>query len=150
MKKVLLAVFMIVACNSLFAQAKNPVSWTYRAVKKGSGMYELVMTATVEKPWHIYSQNTGSGGPVPTNFTFRTNPLLVFQGKAKETGKLVKVYDNNFKTNVLYYSDKVVFTQTVKLKGNAKTNVSGTVEYMVCDDEQCLPPTKKSFDISLQ
>jgi hypothetical protein len=50
---------------------------------------------------------------------------------------------------VKYYSDKVEFTQTIIVKGKAKTNVSGTVEYMVCNDERCLPPNVKSFDIKL-
>jgi len=51
---------------------------------------------------------------------------------------------------VLFYSNKVQFVQTIKVKGAAKTNLSGTVEYMVCDDSQCLPPTKKSFELKLQ
>jgi hypothetical protein len=51
---------------------------------------------------------------------------------------------------VLSYSDKVQWVQTVKVKGGIKTNISGTIEYMVCDDSHCLPPTKKSFDLKLQ
>jgi thiol:disulfide interchange protein DsbD len=133
----------------IHAQIKDPVSWKYEAVRKSGDTYELVITATVEKPWHIYSQNTGAGGPVPTNFTFKKNPLVDFSGKTKEVGKLQKTYDNNFKTNVLYYSGQVVFKHLVKVKGNVKTNVSGVVEYMVCDDQQCLPPTKKSIEIKL-
>lgn len=109
----------------------------------------MVITASVEKPWHIYSQNTGAGGPVPTSFSFKKNPLVSVEGKTIELGKLQKVYDNNFKTEVLYYSGQVVFKQLVKVRGNVKTNISGTVEYMVCDDQQCLPPTKKSFDVKL-
>ncbi|TSA66050.1 MAG: hypothetical protein D4R41_00075, partial [Sediminibacterium sp.] len=51
--------------------------------------------------------------------------------------------------NVLYYADQVQFVQTITVKGNIKTNISGSVNYMVCDDSQCLPPTTKSFDIKL-
>ena len=58
--------------------------------------------------------------------------------------------DNVFGIDVKYFNDRVEFIQTVKLKGNVKTNIGGTVEYMVCDDSQCLPPTKKTFDIKLQ
>ncbi len=135
---------------SLFSFAqKDPTIWKYEAKKKTAGVYEVVITATLAKPWHIYSQNTGKGGPVPTKLVFKTNPLLIVEGKTKENGKLEKSYDENFKTNVLYYANKVEFVQTIKVKGRAKTNVAGTIEYMVCNDEMCLPPTKKNFDIKL-
>ncbi len=133
-----------------FAQMANPVSWSYEAKKKSADTYEIIATARVTHPWHIYSQNTGEGGPIPTRFSFKKNPLIILSGKLKEMGKLEKVFDKNFNTNVLFYSNTVQFVQTVKVRGNAKTNLSGTVEYMVCDDTQCLPPTKKSFELKLQ
>lgn len=148
MKKILFTILFSVGVLALSAQVQNPVSWKYEAKKKGTA-YEVVITATIEKPWHIYSQNTGKNGPVPTNIIFKTNPLISLDGKVKETGKLEKIYDKNFQTDVLFYSNSVIFTQTIKVKGPVKTNISGTVEYMVCDDEKCLPPTKKTFDIKL-
>ena len=151
MKKIISLFLAAAFCffNFAFAQPKDPVGWTYEAKKKDDKTYDLVITATLPKPWHIYSQNTGDGGPIATSITFNANPLITKIGKIAETGKLVKTYDQNFKTNVLYYSDKVVFTQTIKLKTAAKTSVTGKVEYMVCNDEMCLPPTKKSFTIKL-
>jgi thiol:disulfide interchange protein DsbD len=71
-------------------------------------------------------------------------------GNVKEEGKLKEEYDKNFDTKVKYYGDKVDFVQTVKVKGNLKTNVGLTVEYMTCDDSQCLPPTKKTFNVALK
>ncbi len=150
MKKTALTFLTAFISMMAFSQMKNPVSWNYEAKKKSAGTYELILTATVEHPWHIYSQNTGKGGPVPTTISFKANPLVTKTGTVKEQGKLEKVFDKNFNTNVLYYSEKVVFIQTVKVKGNIKTSVSGTVEYMVCDESQCLPPVKKSFDLKLQ
>jgi thiol:disulfide interchange protein DsbD len=153
MKKILQVIiafsFSVFSFSFAKAQPKDPVSWTYEAKKKDDKTYDLVITATLPKPWHIYSQNTGDGGPVATSITFNVNPLITKQGKVVETGKLIKSYDENFKTNVLSYGDKVVFTQTIKLKTKAKTAVVGKVEYMVCNDNLCLPPTKKSFTIKL-
>jgi hypothetical protein len=131
-----------------FAQVKDPVKWTASSRKKPGG-YDIVLTATLPKPWHIYSQNTGEGGPVATNFKFGANPLVTFDGQVKEIGALKENYDKLFDTKVKYFGDKVDFVQSVKVKGNLKTNVNVTVEYMTCDDSQCLPPTKKSFNVSL-
>jgi thiol:disulfide interchange protein DsbD len=131
-----------------FGQLKDPVKWSTTSKKTGD-VYVVTLTASLPKPWHIYSQNTGKGGPLPTKVKFTNNPLLSFQGDVKEVGKLKEDYDKNFDTKVKYYGDKVDFVQTVKVKGNIKTNVNVTVEYMTCNDEQCLPPTKKTFNVSL-
>jgi thiol:disulfide interchange protein DsbD len=150
MKRLSLSVIALLVTAFSFAQRQNPVSWNYEAIKKSADTYEIVLTATVEEPWHIYSQNTGKGGPIPTAVVFKPNPLVTKNGKVKELGKLEKVFDKNFNTDVLYFSDKVKFIQLVKVKGGIKTNLSGTVEYMVCDESQCLPPVKKTFDLKLQ
>jgi len=150
MKRILIALVFLAVANISFGQVNNPVSWSYEAKKKTADTYEIILTATVDHPWHIYSQNTGKGGPIATTVAFKANPLITKSGAIKEIGKLEKVFDKNFSTDVLFYSDKVQFVQTVKVKGGIKTNVSGTVEYMVCDDSHCLPPTKKSFDLKLQ
>ena len=142
-----LSVFVLLAFSAV-AQIKDPVKWTAMSRKKAAG-YEVVLTATLPKPWHIYSQSTGEGGPVATNFKFTKNPLLTFEGAVKEVGQLKENYDKLFDTKVKYYGDKVDFVQNVKVKGNVKTNVNVTVEYMTCDDSQCLPPTKKTFNVSL-
>jgi thiol:disulfide interchange protein DsbD len=39
--------------------------------------------------------------------------------------------------------------QLIKLKGSVKTNIAGKVEFMVCDDKQCLPPTTVDFKVAV-
>ena len=154
MKKSAVTFLMAFFVIGAFAQVENPVSWTYEAHKKAANTYEIVLTATVDHPWHIYSQFTAKGGPIATEIKFKPNPLVAIKAaKPKEIGKIEKTMDSNFGTppiQVSYYSDKVQFVQTVTLKGNVKTNIAGTVEYMVCNDNKCLPPTKKAFDLKLQ
>jgi thiol:disulfide interchange protein DsbD len=154
MKKLLIALFALIVSIGSFAQPKDPVIWKYEVVKKSGNTYNLVITASVPKPWHIYSQNTPKGGPIPTKININTNPLItISSGKANEVGKQEKILDKNFSpkgVEVLFYSEQVQFVKSITLKGAVKTNISGSVEYMVCDDSQCLPPTKKSFDIKIQ
>jgi len=132
-----------------FAQ-QSPVKWTSAAEKVDGGQYKVTITATVPAPWHIYSQNIGDGGPVPTSFSFTKNPLLTLVGKTKESGKMQTVHDKNFDMDVKYYADKVSFTQIVKVKGGVKTNFSGEVNYMVCNDHECLPPSSSKFSVALK
>lgn len=98
------------------------------------------MTATIGENYHMYAQNVGVEGPLGTSFTFTKNPLIVLDGSVKEAGKLVKKYESIWKGNVHYYEGTVDFIQVVKLKANVKTNLSGNVEFMVCDEKLCLPP----------
>jgi thiol:disulfide interchange protein DsbD len=107
-----------------------------------------VASATIDAPWHMYSQFV-SGGPIPTTFTFSKNPLIQLADKTKEKGKLQKMYDKNFKTELSFFSDKVDFIQTVNLKVASKTNLVGMVEYSICNDDRCLPPAKVSFEVAL-
>lgn len=150
MKRILILGVLSFISAAIFAQIQNPVTWTYSADKKSEKVYQITITATLPRPWHIYSQTTPKGGPIPTRITFNKNPLLVLSGQAKEVGSLKVDHDPNFGIDVKYFYDKVEFVQLVTLKAALKTNLSGSIEYMVCNDSQCLPPTRKSFDIKIQ
>lgn len=139
---------MTISC--IHAQVENPVKWTYTAVKKADKTYQLTFEATISGNWHLYSQNTPAGGPVPTSFTFKKNPLVTLKGQVVENGKIITKHEKVFDLDVKYYSGKVVFTQDIVLKSAVKTNVSGEIEFMVCNDERCLAPQTVSFDIKVQ
>ncbi|NCW13022.1 MAG: hypothetical protein EBV82_07635 [Chitinophagia bacterium] len=149
MKKIIL--FFILGCTvfSVSAQRLNPVKWTFEAVKKADKQYDVILTANVEAPWHIYSQHV-KNGPIPTEIQFKSNPLVQIKGEPKELGKLEKMYDKNFDTELMFFSGKVQFVQSITLKVPSKTKLTGVVEYQVCNDEKCLPPQKVNFSIPLQ
>lgn len=149
MKKIATLLFAMVITGACMAQGGDPVSWSFTAKKIADKVYEIHMTANVSAPWHTYSQNTPDGGPLPTKIEFTKNPLVTIEGKAKEVGKMETKHEETFGVDVKQYGGKVDFVQTVKLKSNVKTNVSGTVEYMACDDSQCLPPKSVPFTISV-
>jgi thiol:disulfide interchange protein DsbD len=150
MKKTVFTIVLSLVTALLFAQIQNPVQWTYVAEKKSANTYQIIITATLPKPWHIYSQTTPKGGPVPTKITFNKNPLVTLNGTTQEVGTLKVEHDKNFGVDVKYFDGKVQFVEIVNLKATVKTTVSGNVEYMVCNDSQCLPPTKVNFEVKLQ
>lgn len=132
------------------AQIKDPVKWTYSAKKINGTTYEVHLTADIEAKWHLYSQTTPDGGPVPTLITFSQNPLLTISGKPKEVGKLQQKHEPLFGVDVKQFSGKVDFVQIVKLIAEVTTTVSGSLEFMVCDDQQCLPTVRKQFSVPLR
>jgi len=150
MKRYLSVLILVSVSLTVFGQKEGPVTWSFASRKKSDKVYEIVLRATLSKPWHIYSQFTPEGGPLPTKIVFAANPVLAIDGKSTEKGKLLKDHDENFGVDVKYFSDKVEFVQTVKMRGSAKTAIHGSIEYMVCNDSICLTPVKQSFDIKLQ
>lgn len=151
MKQVFTTLTALFIGVAVMAQSKTKVSWTYTAKKLADKKYELRLTASIQNGWHLYSQSLDKDAiALPTTVKFNKNPLLVMQGKVKETGKLIAEYDKATQSNSKYYKDKVEFVQVISLKAKAKTAVSGEVEFMVCDDKSCLPPSKIPFTIAIQ
>ena len=147
-KVVLLAAILCFAVTGGFAQILNPVKWQFGAKKINDTEAVVFMKATVNPGWHIYSQHLEEGGPVPTSFTFKPSAEFELAGNPIEPTPKTK-YEEVFAMEVGYFEDEVVFQQKVKLK-NGTTSVSGSVEFMVCDAEQCLPPDEVPFTIAIK
>ncbi len=147
MRTYLILIILLVTTGMVGAQ--NPVQWQFSATKVKDKMYEVHITAVITEPWSIYSQATPDGGPVPTTISFSKNPLVVPVGKVKEQGTLKKKFEEVFDVDVLYYKNKVDFVQVVTLRNSVKTNLTGEVEFMACNDQQCLPPKTVTFSIAL-
>ena len=151
MKKFFFLLLVTFVSAFAMAQTANPVSWTFTSKKVNDNVYEVQMVANIQNGWHLYSQNQPKDAiAIPTAFSFNKNPLVELDGKVKETGKLEKFTDNDLGVSANQYSKLVVFSQKVKLKGKAKSNVSGNVTFQTCDDKKCLPPKTVNFNIDLK
>jgi hypothetical protein len=148
MKHFLLIGTILLSGLCSFGQSSKQVKWSFAAKKIADKTYEVHMTADINANWHMYAQDAGDG-PQPTAFNFTKNPLLSFDGNVKEVGKMKKVYEDAFKSEVRFYEKSVNFIQVVKVRGNAKTNLAGKVEFMVCDDKSCLPPAEVPFTVNI-
>jgi len=134
----------------VFVMAQSPVKWTYSAKKTGEKAYEVHITASIEKGWHLYAQIQPEDAiALPTEIKFNSNPLLTFTGNIKEVGKLEKTKELTLGTEAWQYGDKVDFVQTIKLKANVKTNIGGSIEFQACTDEKCLPPKTVKFSLGI-
>ncbi len=148
MKKIATALVLAIMGLTASAQMKQAVNWTFSSKKIADKTYEVHMTATISGKYHMYAQKNPED-VVPVSFTFTKNPLLTLQGGVKEVGNLVSKYEAIWKAKVNYYESKVDFVQVVKTKVAAPVSVKGTLNYMVCDDRQCLPPTDVIFDVKV-
>ncbi|MBC7566204.1 MAG: disulfide bond formation protein DsbD, partial [Pedobacter sp.] len=79
--KSLLKIFLLFFCLSTQAQISDPnakiekpVKWSYGSAIISDKEFDLIITARIEKGWHVYSQFIGDGGPIPTSFKFQPSP----------------------------------------------------------------------------
>lgn len=139
----LFAVF--VTCFTIstsIAQIYDPVQFKTAVKTVDDATLELVITATIERGWHLYSQQVPENGPVATTFTFSSSRDYKTKGKVQEP-EGHQVDDRVFGMRIKYFEDTAVFTQRIERKSFSPFTIKAVVEFMVCNDQRCLPPTEK-------
>lgn len=142
MKKLLLLFLILFSFQNTFSQIYDPVSFTGSVKEIGENKYTLIITAKIDKGWHIYSQTVPKGGPVPTSFTFASSKNY------KKTGAVIEpqgheVDDPVFQMRIKYFADRAVFTQDIERRSADSFKINATIFFMVCNDNSCLPPSEK-------
>ncbi|WP_288734814.1 cytochrome c biogenesis protein CcdA [uncultured Parabacteroides sp.] len=145
MKKLFSILLLVFVTLAIQAQIHQPVKWKIKLEDSKTAEKEIVFTATIEKGWHLYDMNLPEGGPVSTSFTFETLQGAELIGQPVSNIKPTVVYDEQFAMDLRWFPGAVTFTQKVKILDPKKFKIEGEVEFMVCNDETCLPPDRESF-----
>ena len=67
MRTFFLSILLFISATISNAQIFNPVSWKTEVKELNNGTFELLMTASIEEGWHLYSQSLPSyDGPIAT------------------------------------------------------------------------------------
>ncbi|WP_024480477.1 protein-disulfide reductase DsbD family protein [Cellulophaga baltica] len=147
MKKLilLLSLLFVTLGNS---QIVEPVKWKTSVEKISDNTYKLISKASIEAGWHLYSQNVPEDGPIPTTFMFdeENGAFKIVGNTTEDEGHTVD--DPVFEMQIKFFEDMATFEQTVEVTGD-KNTVHGAVEFMVCDDSRCLPPTEVDLQFNL-
>ncbi|HLT32727.1 MAG TPA: cytochrome c biogenesis protein CcdA, partial [Aquaticitalea sp.] len=149
--KIKIVAFLLLLCPFLTVQSQilEPVKWTTSVEKISDTEYVLIATATIDEGWHLYSQNVPEDGPIPTTFTFEPDNGLELMGKVSE-GIGETIDDPVFGMRIKFFGDKAEFKQRIKIVNQELSIVKGEVEFMVCDDQRCLPPSYIDLNFDLK
>lgn len=122
--------------------ANDPVGWAVSAQHKEGNTWEVSFHAEIDKGWNVYStQSYGDMGPWPSSFPFDTLPhATVTDGTEEVSEHTVDGHDPVFDMKVKKFKLNVDFKRMVDLAAS-EIPFSGTIEYMTCNDETCLPPS---------
>ncbi|WP_432221209.1 cytochrome c biogenesis protein CcdA [Flavobacterium sp. TMP13] len=137
----------------LFAFAKGnsqmvePVKWTSKIEYKSGNSFLLTFEATIEKDWHVYSQFTPDGGPLPLEITFKNQKdNYLVSGKAKES-KTRTAYNDIFEVNETFFENKAKIEQLITISNPNVKNIQVEFDYQVCK-EVCINSNKK-FNLAI-
>ena len=135
----------ILMATSIFAQVEDPVKWTFSVDNVVGQEAELVFSADIDYPWHLYSAHLPAGGPIATKPWYDESDNYTLVDEIVESPKAKVKFDAGFQMDVGTLAGKAEFRQKVKFKDAGTQTVSGEIEFQVCDDEVCLPPKSVSF-----
>ena len=146
MKKLAILGFLFIsACG--FSQILKPVKWTSKTERVSDTEFNLIFNATIENDWHVYSQFTPEGGPLPLEIVFKNqkkNYELV--GKTVES-KSSRKFNDVFGVDEIFFEKSFTLTQKIKVLNPKNNVVKVNVSYQVCK-QSCINDDK-DFTFSL-
>jgi thiol:disulfide interchange protein len=142
MKKLLFILLAFFAFAKGNAQVLDPVKWKTKVEKISETNYILTFNGVIEKEWHLYSQFTPDGGPLPLEIVFKDqNGNFNLVGKAKES-KTTTAFNDIFGVNETFFHDKAQIQQEITLVNPKITTIQAELNYQVCK-EVCINLEKK-------
>lgn len=141
-----LFLFLLSFVGLFQSQIKNPVKFKYSVNLVTENTYEAVLSATMEKGWHIYSKDLPEDSGIPTEMKVSGDNVILV-GKVLEVGKKHEEFSEAFGAQIVYFSNSVQFKQKFKLKDPTKpANAITEITYQTCDDRVCLAPNTLEFE----
>lgn len=133
MKK-LFSVLLLLLTTISFAQIQDPVKWESQIEKSSDSEYIITLIGSIEENWHMYSQHTPMGGPLPTEFIYENaEGNYEFDEKAEESEYIVQ-YNDVFEVDEYYFADEVTFKQKITVTNPEVKNIQLTLFYQACVD----------------
>lgn len=148
MKKYVFTFLIALISYSGFSQMLPEVKWTTSVDKLSNTEYNLVSTATIPAGFHLYSQTVPEGGPIATTFTYDDagGAIKLVGNTSEEEGHTVN--DAVFEMEIKYFENRAEFKQKVEAADNI-ASIDAFVEFMICNDTQCSPPTEVELRFKL-
>lgn len=147
--KALYLLFALFVCIPSFSQILDPVKWKVELSKiSADGKATITYEATIDEGWHMYSTKEVIDGPVPTSFMFSDVDGVKIVSDINPRSKVIEQFEPAFNVTVGWYEGKATFQQQVMIADKDNFTLMGTIRYMTCNNQNCLPPTTHEFDLS--
>ena len=144
MKRIFLLITAAIITLAAKAQMADPVHFSSELKMLSGNEAEIIFKAVIDPGWHVYSTDLGNDGPVEATFNIDKMEGAERVGKLKPIGKEIKKFDPLFGMELRYFEKTATFKQKVRFT-QSHYNIDAYLEYGVCNDESCMPPTQVTF-----
>jgi thiol:disulfide interchange protein len=145
--KLLLFLAIIISFQTQ-AQMVTPVKWAFSVKELANDEAELLLTATIENTWHLYSQKLPETAiELPIVFEFNKSAKFKLIGGVVEPAG-VKKYDEEAKADIKSFVGKAIFKQKIKKLSKEPFVVEGNLDGQACKEGRCTA-TKTDFKFNL-
>ena len=146
MKKLLFILYILMLLPGVLL-AQGEVSFRIlepEAPAPAGSILGVDVQADIAPGWHLYAMDIPPGGPIPTSFEVIEDEVFSPGGTAVQP-EPISWFDENFDMDTNYFEGTTVFTVPVRIAESAKPgdySLGIQVEFMLCNDNTCLPPQK--------
>ncbi len=142
-------IFVLFLGQASRAQIADPVKWEFYTKRVSGERTDLYFKAVIEENWHMYGHDIPEGGPVPTRFDFKDTGPARLLGPIEALSEARVKYDPSFDMELRLFDHRALFRQKLEHDPGSSFSVAGILEYMCCDDHQCLPPREVKFSFRI-
>jgi DsbC/DsbD-like thiol-disulfide interchange protein len=131
----------------------EPVRWTVTvepAAAAPGAIVAAVVRGEIAEGWRVYAMGSPAGRPLAVQLDGGTAlaPLAAPHQVQPKTG-----YDRHFRSDYAYFEREATVTQVFRVTSGAGPGtvpLEGTVTYMACSDEVCLPPRQQAVRATIR
>ncbi len=132
---------------SIFGLSAQQVAWSSSVEPMGDDTYRIVLEAAIPAPYHMYDMGPyEAGGPNATVIRFLPTEGVQYVGAVQQLTVPDRHYEPMFGIEIGTFSGKARFAQSVVLTV-PEAEVRAEVEWMICDDNTCMPPDDTELTI---
>ena len=122
------------------AGAQNPAQWTAQVDKTSESEYTLLLNASIEPEWHVYSQFTDPGGSLPLELEFlEAGKAYSLEGPTVES-ETTTAYSEIFEVDETFFSETAQLSQKI-IAEETTEYIKLILKYQVCK-EVCINEEK--------
>lgn len=150
MRASLLSCILALTAVTLPAQFDSPipktdlVKLTGMIHQKNGDQVSGVITATIEKGWHVNSAHPLESFAIPTTLAFDSAEIV----KADFPPHVIKSFTFSNGAKLAVYEGTIAIPFTANVKNGAQT-ITASLHYQACNDNVCLPPRNATLAMSL-
>lgn len=149
MQKFIQTTLLALAVFFASAASAQEVTWTSSVEKMGGDTCRIVFEAAIPAPYHMYDMGPyEAGGPNATMISLTPSDGVTLLGPVEQLSTPKRYHDAIFDMEIGTFAGKALFAQKALLTAPG-ASVKAAIDWMICDDKSCMPPSDTELTVSL-